>query len=270
MNFVDQLDRTVALPNEPKRIISLVPSQTELLHHLGLEEEVIGITKFCVHPEKWFRNKPRVGGTKTVNIEKIKSLHPDLIIANKEENVQEQVEALAKEFPVWVSDVNTLDDAYEMIKGIGEITAKKQETETLVEQIQKSFAGLKLPTAIPIAIRTKLQTCYLIWKDPYMTAGGDTFIHDMLTNAGFENAFAQTKRYPVVTIEDLPIANCQLIFLSSEPYPFKQNHVDELQTKLPHTKIILVNGEMFSWYGSRLLQVPAYFKSLHQQIAAMV
>lgn len=261
--YIDQLDRTVEIQSSPKRIISLVPSQTELLHDLGLEEEVIGITKFCLHPQKWFKEKTRIGGTKQVHIEKLKALHPDLILANKEENVKEQIEELAKDFPVWISDVNTLEDAYEMIASIGEITGIKETAETLITRIKTNFTELQ-------TTNHQLQTCYLIWKDPYMTIGGDTFIHHLLEKAGFQNVFANATRYPVISIEDLQNANCQLLLLSSEPFPFKQKHADELQPFLPNTKIILVDGEMFSWYGSRLLYAPAYFQSLHRQIATML
>lgn len=250
---------TTTTSRPPSRIVTLVPSQTELLYDLGLTEQVVGITKFCVHPQKWFRTKTRIGGTKTLNIEKIESLQPDLIIANKEENVREQVEELAKGFPVWVSDVNTLADAYAMIKAIGALTGKRPEAERLTAGIQKKINTLQSPT-------TKFRTAYLIWKDPFMTVGGDTFINDMMTKAGFENVFAGKQRYPVVTINDLLIANCRLLLLSSEPYPFRQKHIDELEQHLPHTKIVLVDGEMFSWYGSRLLKAPAYFQSLHERL----
>lgn len=260
--FTDQLNRTIELTAKPTRIISLVPSQTELLYDLGLETEVVGITKFCVHPERWFREKTRIGGTKNIHLKKVASLQPDLIIANKEENVQEQVEALAQQFPVWVSDVNTLTDAYAMIQAIGEITGKAEPAKAIVEKIQTQFSQFQIPNPKP-------QTAYLIWKDPYMTVGSDTFIHHLLEAAGFQNVFVQKKRYPVVTIEELQKSRCPYIFLSSEPYPFQQKHADELAQQLPHTQIILVDGEMFSWYGSRLLKAPAYFRRLQQQIGLM-
>lgn len=260
--FTDQLNRIIELTAKPARIVSLVPSQTELLYDLGLETEVVGITKFCVHPERWFREKTRIGGTKNIHLEKVASLQPDLIIANKEENVQEQVEALAQQFPVWVSDINTLTDAYAMIQAIGKITGKAEAAKAVVEKIQTQFSQLQ-------ATNDKPKTAYLIWKDPYMTVGSDTFIHHMLEAAGFQNVFAKQERYPAVTIEALQETNCQCIFLSSEPYPFQQKHVEELRFNFPNTQIILVDGEMFSWYGSRLLKAPAYFRKLQQQIGLM-
>ena len=259
-SFIDQLKRKISVVASPNRIVSLVPSQTELLYSLGLRDEVVGITKFCVHPQEWFRSKTRIGGTKTLNIQKIKSLRPDLIIANKEENVREQIEELAREFPVWVSNVDTLPDACEMMESVGALTGKGSEAKELVANINRAFNQLQTPNPRP-------QTAYLIWKDPYMTVGGDTFINEMLRRAGFENVFAGCRRYPVITIDDLRLANCRLLLLSSEPYPFKQKHVEDLKTVLPTTKIFLVDGELFSWYGSRLLHTPGYLKDLQRQIA---
>ena len=261
MVYTDQLGRMMELRNKPKRIVSVVPSQTELLFHLGLDEEVVGITKFCIHPEVWFRTKTRVGGTKQLNIEKIISLAPDLIIANKEENVQEQVEALAQSFPVWVSDINTLPEALDMITSIGDMVDRKETAGALSKEIEKAFQSLKVNRD------TKPKTAYLIWKDPYMTVGGDTFIHQMMDYAGLSNLYAAESRYPITTIERLKEMDCEVLLLSSEPYPFGQKHIDEIKAKLPHTHILLVDGEMFSWYGSRLRYAPAYFQQLQEQIA---
>ena len=257
--FTDQTGRTILLESIPQRIISLVPSQTELLFDLGLDEQVIGITKFCVHPPEWFYTKTRAGGTKKLHIDTIHQLQPDLIIANKEENVKEQIEECAKNYPVWVSDVNNLADAYEMIEQIGLMTGKIEKAGSLIARIKTNFS--QLPTN-----DSRLKAAYLIWNDPYMTVGSDTFIHSMLEAAGFENAFKTQKRYPEITIEELQIADCQLLLLSSEPYPFKQKHIDELQPLLPHIKIVLVDGEMFSWYGSHLQYAPGYFKEFRMSI----
>lgn len=258
--FTDQTGRTLSLHAIPRRIISLVPSQTELLHYLGLEQEVAGITKFCIHPNEWFRNKTRVGGTKNVNLDVVRQLQPDLIIANKEENVKEQIEALASEFPVWVSDVNTLDDALQMIDAVGAMVDKPQQAAELISSIQNEFELLSRPIA------NTIRTAYLIWRGPYMTVGHDTFIHDMLIRCGFQNIYADKQRYPTTSIDDLKELQPQVILLSSEPYPFQQKHIDELQPHLPDTQIMLVDGEMFSWYGSRLLKAPKYFRELRDAL----
>lgn len=261
LSFTDQkTGQLISLPAIPKRIISLVPSQTELLAGLGLTDEVVGITKFCIHPKEWFRSKIRVGGTKQLNSAIIHSLAPDLVIANKEENVKEQINELQEQYPVWISDVNNLDDAYDMIHQIGAMTGKSEKATHIIGQISTEFS--QLPTT-----DSRLRTAYLIWQKPYMTVGGDTFIHSMLELAGFDNIYKEKYRYPEVTIAELKNANCELLLLSSEPFPFQQKHIDELQSLLPNTRIILVDGELFSWYGSRLLKAPAYFTALQKQLA---
>lgn len=264
--FQDQLGRSLQLPLPPRRIISLVPSQTELLYDLGLEEEVVGITKFCVHPEKWFRQKTRVGGTKQLHLEKIRALQPDLIIANKEENEAVQVEALAQEFPVWVSDVHNLPDACHMIESIGQLTERITKATAIVSQIQSGFRALETEVVSLLSNHGSPTTAYFIWRQPWMVAGGDTFINAMLQACGLQNLYANRPRYPVIAPEELLTASCRLVFLSSEPYPFAEKHRTELEQLLPQARVLLVDGEMFSWYGSRLLQAHKYFQTLLQQI----
>lgn len=260
--ITDQLNRTVDLPQyPPRRIVSLVPSQTELLYDLGLEEFVVGITKFCVHPESWFRSKQRIGGTKNVDIEKVKALQPDLIIANKEENTKEQVEDLMSIAPVWISDVNTLDDAIAMIDTVGVITDTTQKASAIVTQVRSSFEKYdQSNTTIPV--------CYLIWKDPYMTVGGDTFINDMLSYCGLQNVYQNKSRYPEITMEEVKALDPAIVLLSSEPYPFKEKHVQEIAALLPNAEIMLADGEMFSWYGSRLLYAAGYFEELQKRLGS--
>lgn len=262
LTHYDQLNREISLAGPPKRIVSLVPSQTELLSYLGLEEEVVGITKFCIHPQHWFRNKTRIGGTKSINTALVASLQPDLIIANKEENVIEQIAELEKIAPVWISDVGNTADAFNMMQSIGEITGKKKEAEILIHTIKTNFKELTLLTKQ----NKKNRAAYLIWKDPYMTVGGDTFIHDMLLMCGLENVFQEMNRYPAVTLEILRLKNPELILLSTEPYPFQQKHIDELTIQLPGTKVLLADGEIFSWYGSRMLQVLPYVSNWLKQV----
>jgi len=264
MKFTDQLSRTIELPEwPPKKIISIVPSQTELLYDLGLDDEVIGITKFCVHPEKWFRTKKRVGGTKQLNIAAIRDLNPDLIIANKEENLQEQVEQLEKEFPVWISDIKNLEQACHMIRSVGGLVGKSKHGEKLVDGIIEQFDQLANSVRRE---NNHVKTAYLIWNDPMMTVGGDTFINDMMLRAGMKNIFENTNRYPKTSIDELISLHCELLLLSSEPFPFKEVHVRQMQEQLPDTNISLVDGEMFSWYGSRLLSTPAYLNRLRELV----
>jgi ABC-type Fe3+-hydroxamate transport system substrate-binding protein len=266
MTFTDQTGRKVILKQKPTRIVSVVPSQTELLYDLGLGDKVIGITRFCIHPNEWFRSKTRVGGTKQLNLDRIRQLEPDLVIANKEENVKEQIEELEKQFPVWVSDVNNLPDAYEMIKQIGLITGMEASSQILIDHIKEEFQQLHQSIGQAPAQNKKLSTAYLIWREPFMTIGGDTFIHAMIQEAGFENIFANKTRYPELNPEDIKKLNCDLIILSSEPFPFKEKHIEELKTLGYKGKAILVDGEMFSWYGSRLTRAPAYFLELRSKL----
>ncbi len=253
-SFTDQLGRSVELAQTPKRIVSLVPSQTELLYDLGLEDEVVGITKFCVHPKEWFDNKRRIGGTKNPNIESILALEPDLIIANKEENLEEHIEKLAAKVPVWVSDVTNLDSAVDMIKQVGDLVGKEHEAGQLSTGIQNGFKNIQP--------KTPLRVAYLIWRNPYMTVGGDTFIGDMLRRCGLVNVFENQKRYPQTLMEEIYSKKTDIILLASEPYPFTQKHINEIQAFLPDIKIQLVDGEMFSWYGSHLLKMPNYCNEL--------
>lgn len=257
----DQVGNNILMGKYPQRIISLVPSQTELLFHLGLEDETIGITRFCIHPDNWYRSKKRVGGTKDVHEDLIRDLLPDLVIANKEENNREQVLAISQYCPVWTSDVSNLPEAVDMILEIGRITNRSEKAVSLVKEIRSGFENLPAKT-------TLIPAAYLIWKEPYMVAGGDCFIHQMMTTCGLTNVFGSYNRYPVVALDDLRRLSPKLILLSSEPYLFKEAHEKELMQDLPESRVLRVNGEMFSWYGSRLLLSAAYFSELQQQFKA--
>lgn len=254
--FTDQLGQQITLGTVPERIISLVPSQTELLYYLGLDKQIAGITKFCVHPQSWHQGKDRVGGTKNIHIEKVRALQPDLVIANKEENLQQQVETLRAIAPVWTSDVATVEDALNMIHTIGLMTGKADTAENICQRIRLDFQDITLhpPGA-------GLRTAYLIWQKPWMTVGGDTFISNILHKAGFQNVFGDMTRYPEISLADIRNRNTQLVLLSSEPYPFREEHAVELSRALPGVHIRLADGEMFSWYGSRLLHLKDYLRA---------
>jgi ABC-type Fe3+-hydroxamate transport system substrate-binding protein len=255
----DQTGRTIALEQAPFRIISLVPSQTELLADLGLENEVVGITKFCIHPESWYRSKTRVGGTKDFKTELIRSLHPDLIIANKEENDRERLESLMNDFPVWISDVHDLPSALSMIQEVGRLCNRAGESDKVSAFVASSFDALDAH----ISLKKKAEeTCiYYIWKDPWLCAGSDTFIADMLRRCGLK-VIPEHPRYPEVNPSALHSDPPELILLSSEPFPFRQEHFESLQQFLPKSRVLLVDGEYFSWYGSRLKTAVPYFLSL--------
>ncbi len=256
-SFTDQLHRTIELACPPKRIISLVPSQTELLLDWGLHEEVVGITKFCVYPKHAVAGKVKIGGTKKFHFERIDALKPDLIIANKEENYQEGIERLAEKYPVWISDIITWADAIDMINKVGELTCQTAQALDLACQLQALACELQANQ-----VNTEIRVLYLIWREPYMAVGKDTFIDSILGLCGFQNVCASLARYPVLAYQDIQALNPTHIFLSSEPYPFRAKHGAELQAICPESTILEVNGEMFSWYGSRLKQGLAYCKAL--------
>jgi len=255
----DQTGHKITLKGPPQKIISLVPSQTELLYDLGLDKETIGITRFCIHPESWYRTKTRIGGTKDLHLDQIRNLQPDLVIANKEENTREQVEEIRKFCPVWTSDIGNLKDALEMIRGIGRITGKNESSNRLASAIEADLTIVS-KEFIP------LNAAYLIWKEPYMTVGGDTFINDMLKICGLNNVFSHKFRYPEVTVEEIKAISPNVVLLSSEPYPFREKHIGILEQQLPGVKVLLADGEMFSWYGSRLLHSANYFRYLRAHL----
>lgn len=262
--FKDQLGTSHSFATTPKRIISLVPSQTELLYDLGLEESIVGITKFCVHPNHFKNTKKSVGGTKKVHFEKIRLLQPDVIIANKEENTKEIVEELSKICPVWVTDIVTIEDNLQMISDFGVLFNKRVEAQKWIDKINFAIAEFKeFSKEYPIQ-----KTAYFIWANPYMVAGSPTFINVLMALNKFENMYAnQLDRYPEINLQKMPEeGNPTLVLLSSEPFPFKEEQAIAIQQVLPQVKIIFVDGEMFSWYGSRLVKAMNYFKKMQEVI----
>jgi ABC-type Fe3+-hydroxamate transport system substrate-binding protein len=244
-----------------QRIISIVPSQTELLFDLGLGERVIAVTKYCIYPAQAL-DKTQIGGTKTLDIQAIIDLKPDLILGNIEENQKEQIEILRLTQNVVMTDIYTLNDALQMIQEVGELTDSNEKASAMVADISQQFADLRQYIAQKSSTTAVPKVAYFIWRKPYMVAAENTFIADMLSQIGFENAFANRTRYPIIQDSGLMAAQPDYIFLSSEPFPFKEKHVAELQQICPNAIVKIVDGESFSWYGSRLLSAPAYFKTL--------
>ncbi len=259
ITVIDGVGKKVELARPARRIVSTVPSQSEYLFDLGLENEVIGITKFCIHPKSWFESKQKIGGTKNLHLDKIAALNPDLIIANKEENTLSDIEWLAERFPIYISDINTLKEAYQSMSDIGMLTNREVEAQDWLNRIQDEQ---RVYNAADQEFGT---VAYLIWNDPLMAVGSNNFIHDMLGIGGWDNCFSHLKRYPVITIDDIIAEAPHLLFLSSEPFPFKQSHVSYFKEHLPQTEVLIVDGEMFSWYGSRLLKSFKYFDKLREK-----
>lgn len=259
MKYKDQFNRTLELEDIPKRIVSLVPSQTELLVDLGLESSIVGVTKFCTHPLALRKNKTVVGGTKQVHLGKIKNLNPDIILCNKEENTKEMILELENIALVHISDIYNFDDAIELIDLYGALFSVEKKAKALSQRIKTNYQDFRHY----IKDQPKLKVAYFIWKNPWMVAANDTFINDMLSVNGFNNYFGNLERYPEIDFNSIT-KELDVILLSSEPYPFKSTHIKELKAQFPNAQIILVDGEFFSWYGSRLEHAFDYFKTLRQ------
>lgn len=246
-----------------RRIISLVPSQTELLYDLGLEDKIVGITKFCVHPYHFKSTKKIVGGTKKIHLEKIRLLLPDIVVCNKEENTKEMVEELQKIGKVWVTDIKTIEDNFKMIADFGQLFDCRTEAQKWNDKL--AFARSEFDKFIQHKPIQKV--VYFIWKNPYMVASTDTYINDMLKLNRFQNLYNQEDRYPEVELNKMRLkGDPDLILLSSEPYPFKDDDAFEIGRFTHHAKTVFVDGEMFSWYGSRLLKAFAYFRTLQEKL----
>lgn len=255
---IDQMGRSVQVPVNPQRVVSLVPSQTELLFDLGLAERIAGVTRYCLHPPHALTACADIGGTKRLRLQAIEALAPDLIIGNKEENDRESIEALAGRYPVWMSDIYTFEDALTMIGQVAGLMGVAARGEALNQQIRQDWQALPDGRQISVA--------YLIWKKPYMACGNNTFIQAVLDQLNLVNVFADRDRYPEIDVQALQEAQPDWLLLSSEPFPFNDEHVAELAAQLPGTRVTLVDGEMFSWYGSRLALAPAYFQSLMSRL----
>ncbi len=250
MQITDQLNNRLTIENPPQRIISLVPSQTELLFDLGLKDRLAGITKFCIHPEGLRKEINVVGGTKNPDIEKIRDLKPDLIVANKEENREEDIMKLAEWYPVYVSDVTDRSSAVEMIRHLGTVADHTEQAEQIIAEIENAYSHI-----LPV---NRTSAAYLIWNEPMMLAGPGTFIDAMLRECGIENAYKGSERYPEVSENDLKAMGPDLILLSSEPFPFSEKHLESYSSIDPKSNVILVDGESFSWYGSHMIRSAAY------------
>ena len=261
--LIDQIGTSHSFETSPKRIISLVPTQTELLYEVGLEDRIVGITKFCVHPYHFKSTKKIVGGTKKVHYEKIRLLQPDIIICNKEENTQEIVAELRKICPVWVTNIITIEDNFQMITDFGQLFNCRTESQKWNDKLAFALSDFKnFVKDIPVK-----KAAYFIWKNPFMVAGSDNFINELLKLNHFENIYKDKGRYPEIELKKMRLeGDPDLVFLSSEPYPFKEEDAFEIGRFTHHAKTVFVDGEMFSWYGSRLLKAFDYFKKMHQKL----
>jgi ABC-type Fe3+-hydroxamate transport system substrate-binding protein len=258
IEVTDQIGVKLSFTQSPVRIVSLVPSITETIADIDLEERIVGLTKFCIHPTHLRSSSTIIGGTKNPRIKDIISLKPDIIFANKEENRWEDIEVLSSNCQVFVTDIKTVEDTLRFLHSLTLLFNDYLEQIDLWTSQILAISNTKLP-------QTRGRVLYLIWKDPYMTVGKDTFIHHMLERYGFIN-YIDGRRYPILTDAEISILNPEVIFLSSEPFPFTDKHITEIQNLCPSAKIMLVDGEMFSWYGTRILKADKYLHELRKLV----
>lgn len=253
---VDHLGNELLFRTKPKRIVSLVPSLSELVSAYEPDIELIGVTRFCEHPVKLRKEKTIIGGTKDLDIDKIIGLNADLILANKEENTKLDVTKLQDGQSVFVTDIN---DPQKAAAFIGEF-------ETLVEIPESKKIHNKIKKALDLTIdKFKGTVAYVIWKDPLMLAGKNTYIDSWFSKIGLVNVVS-SNRYPSVSVKELIALSPDYVFLSSEPYPFKERNRQEFKKQFPGSKIVLVDGRLFSWYGPAILEAPQYFSKLLDKV----
>jgi len=261
------LGRILEVVEQPQRIISLCPSQTETLFELGLDERLVGITRYCIHPRERASRICKIGGTKNVDFERIRSLNPDLIIAEKEENPKDMVERLSELAPVYVTEVVDRASAVVMIRNLGSLCGVSQRATSLTDEIEKAWQSLDIESPSG-GNSSPLRVAYLIWRKPWMVVGSNTYIDSLIREAGWRNVFGEgsSSRYPEVTDVLLRNSRAEVVLLSSEPYPFQEKHLDELQALLPSAQVLLTDGEAWSWYGSRMKKFPEFLQSLRNDL----
>jgi len=250
------------------RIVSLVPSITELLFELGLASQVVGRTTFCVHPEHALARVPRVGGTKKPRIDKLRALAPSHVIVNVDENRKEDVARIAEFVPhVIVTHPLTPDDNLALYRLIGALFARSAQAERLCDAFREAR-----DTLVDAAGRWPARrVLYLIWRDPWMTISRDTYISQTLALAGLKTlGHDPAVRYPEVRAQPGLLDDTDAVLFSSEPFPFKQHHMDEFRahTGNDDTRFECIDGEMTSWYGSRAVEGLRYLRDFAGRLSS--
>ena len=238
------------------RIVSLVPSITELVSDLGLADAIVGRTGFCIHPRETLRAVPKVGGTKDVDLGAVRALSPTHVIVNVDENRKEDARALAGFVPTLVvtHPLAPLDNLA-LYRLIGGIFGREREAEALCRRFEGEHAALQSASAAFSPERV----LYLIWKKPWMTVSRDTYVSRMLAMVKWETVPETSEdRYPTISLDDPALSETPVVLLSSEPYRFRELHLDEVRKRLPGRSVALIDGEMTSWYGSRAIKALGY------------
>ncbi len=261
MKITDDLGRTFSFKKPPRRIISLCPSVSETLLDLGLEGFLAGRTDYCIHPQNKIESIPGVGGPKSVSIQLLQSLCPDIIIAVKEENDKKTLENLAAlNYKCFIFDVNNFSDALNMIEKIGVIFNVEDRAQTMTEGIKKGFEGIG-------QVLKKLNFIYMTWSSPYIAAGTGNYINSLITGLGFNNCLSKhINRYVRLSLGELKKLSPDIVFLPSEPYNYTLYDKLKFEKIFPSARAVLVDGEMFCWYGSRMLKAAPYIKNLIKEI----
>ncbi|NIM20579.1 MAG: ABC transporter substrate-binding protein [Candidatus Latescibacteria bacterium] len=263
----DDLRRRHVFQSPPGRIVSLVPSITETVVLLGADQRLVGITDYCVHPEDALADIPRVGGTKNPDVPDILSLEPDVVLANKEENRKRDVEALEKQVPVFVTYPTTVRESLKTVRDLGTLLNAEDEAAKFTEECE----GMMRSIAQDVTVSKPLRTACMIWRDPWMAVGPNTYASDLLKALGFENVYGSRKdRYPVTSLEELAERRPDVILLPNEPYEFDEGDKsfveDFVNERGVSAMILLLMGSHLTWFGSRTLAALEYLLDIRRRL----
>jgi ABC-type Fe3+-hydroxamate transport system substrate-binding protein len=247
--FRDVLGHTFDFPAPPRRVVSLVPSLTETLFDLGAGDSVVGITDFCIFPPTL--NRPRLGGTKTPSIARIRQLEPDLVYVNVEENLRRHADEIAAFAPVFATEPKTVDDVATLIALLGAIHGREDRANELNQQLT---ANRELRTAFTFVVP--------IWKKPWMWCGGDTYVSDLVEQAGGRNLLGDRLRYPTIDRDEVLALEPDVVFLPDEPYLFTDADAEELHGVTPARIVGPFPGHLFTWHGTRTIEGLRFLRRL--------
>jgi len=257
LTFVDALGRSLTVRKRPERIVSLVPSITEALFAFGLKREIVGVTRFCVEPRKGVAGKTRVGGTKTLDVAKIKGLNPDLVIASAEENSPEDlVQLIDYGCPVFVTLPTGVQSAIDLLRQLATMTGTTAAAKPIIQEAKEALGSVTADTAN----RERVRVFCPIWRNPYMTCGRNTYMDDVITVCGGRNIFGgRQESYPQLELAEMAALDPQVILLPSEPYRFTKGHKADFKafaqvTAVKNGHIFLIDGWLLTWYGPRIAQ----------------
>jgi ABC-type Fe3+-hydroxamate transport system substrate-binding protein len=263
--YVDGLGRTVEVESPPRRIVSLVPSLTEALFVFGVGKAVVGVTDFCVEPRKAVAGKTKVGGTKTLDVTQVQALRPNLVVASAEENRKEDIQALLQAgLPVFVTLPTTVGGAIDLLEQLAAMTGAVEVGARVVAEAREALAEVEASNEG----RQPVRTFCPIWRNPWMTVGPGTYMHDFITVCGGDNLFGlRHERYPRVQLSEMAERDPEVVLLPDEPYRFERKHVSEISafrevSAVRTGRIYVVEGKHLCWYGPRIAGSLRYVSGL--------